>query len=74
MGAETLYGMRLDQLFSLSGAVALPCWLLLLVAPRWRVSQLLATFIAPLLIAALYIPLLLSHKVPPSSGFASLRR
>ena len=33
MGAETLCGVRLAVLFSLSGAVALPCWLLLLVAP-----------------------------------------
>lgn len=72
MGAETLYGVRLAELFTLSGAVALPCWLLLLVAPRWRVSQLLATFVAPLLIAALYLLLLVSHKVPTGSGFGSL--
>ena len=72
MEAETLYGVRLAVLFSLSGAVALPCWLLLLVAPRWRWSQLLATFVAPLLIAALYILLLASHRLPPGSGFSSL--
>ena len=72
MEAETLYGVRLAELFSLSAAIALPCWLLLLVAPRWRVSQLLATFVAPLLIAALYILLLASHKIPPGSGFNSL--
>ena len=72
MGAETLYGMRLSGLFSLGGVVALPCWLLLLVAPRWRVSQLLATFVVPLLVAALYILLLVSHKIPPGSGFSSL--
>ena len=72
MGAETLYGVRLSELFSLSAVVALPCWLLLLVAPRWRVSQLLATFVVPLLVAALYILLLVSHKIPPGSGFSSL--
>ncbi len=72
MGAETLYGVRLSALFGLSGAVALPCWLLLLVAPRWRVSQLMATFVAPLLIAAVYLLLLVSHKFPPGSGFGSL--
>lgn len=72
MEAETLYGVRLAELFSLSGAVVLPCWLLLLVAPRWRLSQLLATFAAPLLIAALYILLLVSHKIPPGAGFSSL--
>ena len=29
METETLYGVRLSVLFSLSGAVALPCWLLI---------------------------------------------
>ena len=44
MEAETLYGLPLAELFRLSAVVALPCWILLLVAPRWRWSQLLATF------------------------------
>ena len=72
MEAETLYGVPLADLFSLGAAIALPCWLLLLVAPRWRVSQLFATFVAPVLVAALYILLLTSHKTPPGSGFNSL--
>ena len=72
MGAETLYGVRLSALFGLSGAIALPCWLLLFVAPRWRVSQLMATFVTSLLIAALYLLLMVSHKFPPGSGFGSL--
>ena len=72
MEAETLYGLPLAELFRLSAVVALPCWILLLVAPRWRWSQLLATFVAPLLIATLYILLLASHKLPPGSGFSSL--
>ena len=72
MGVETLYGVRLAVLFRLSAVVALPCWLLLLIAPRWRWSQLLATFVAPLLIAAVYILLLTSHRLPPGSGFNSL--
>ena len=63
MGAETLYGVRLSLLFSLSGVVALPCW---------RVSQLLATFVAPLLIASVYVLLFVSHKTPSGSGFGSL--
>ena len=72
MGIETLFGLRLDGLFSVSGAVVLPCWLLLLAAPRWRVTQMLATFVAPLLIASLYVALLVSHKTPPGGGFSSL--
>jgi hypothetical protein len=60
------------MLFSLSGAVVLPCWLLLLVAPRWRVTQALATFVVPLMISALYVALLVAHKAPPGAGFNSL--
>ena len=62
----------LDRLFSLAGAVVLPCWLLLLFVPRWRWTQRLATFAAPLLLAAVYAALLLSAKPPPGAGFNSL--
>ncbi len=72
MGTETLFGVRLTGLFSLSGAIVLLCWLLLLAVPRWRVAQILATFVAPLLIAALYLALLVSHKTPTGGGFNSL--
>jgi len=70
--AETLFGVQLATLFSLSGAVVLPCWLLLLVAPRRRVTQALATFVVPLMISALYVALLVSHKSLPGAGFNSL--
>lgn len=64
--------MNLNTLFSAAGAVVLPCWLLLAFAPAWKWTQRLATFVAPLLIAALYITLLVSHPAPPGSGFNSL--
>ncbi len=62
----------LEHLFSLAGAVVLPCWILLLVAPRWRWSQRLATFVAPLLIASVYVWLLFSHPAPKGAGFQTL--
>ena len=60
------------QLFHAAGDVVLPCWLLLILAPRWRWTQRVCTFVAPLLIAALYGWLLVAHKSPPGSGFGSL--
>lgn len=72
MGAETLFSVHLATLFSLGGALVLPCWLLLIVAPRWHVTQVLATFATPLLIAALYVALLVSHRSLPGAGFNSL--
>jgi len=62
----------LERMFSLAGMVVLPCWVLIAVAPRWRWSQRLATFAAPLLIAALYVWLLAAHPTPKGGGFNSL--
>lgn len=64
--------MVLERLFSLAGAVVLPCWILLAVAPRWRWSQRLATFVAPLLITSLYVWLLFAHPAPKGGGFQTL--
>lgn len=62
----------LERLFSLAGAVVLPCWVLLAAAPRWRWTMRLATFVAPLLIACLYTWLLVAHPTPKGGGFNSL--
>jgi hypothetical protein len=64
--------MSLERLFSLAGAVVLPCWILLAAAPRWRWSQRLATFVAPLLITSLYVWLLFAHPAPKGGGFQTL--
>lgn len=62
----------LEHLFSAAGMVVLPCWILIAVAPGWKWSQRLATFVAPLLIASVYIWLLLGHATPRGGGFGSL--
>ena len=62
----------LDRLFSLGGAVVMPCWLLLLFAPAWRWTQRLATFVAPLLLAVAYLALLVTAHPPQGAGFQSL--
>lgn len=62
----------LERLFSMAGMVVLPCWVMLAVAPQWRWSQRLATFVAPLLIAGLYVWLLAGHATPKGGGFNSL--
>jgi hypothetical protein len=62
----------LERIFSLAGAVVLPCWILLAVAPQWRWTQRLATFAVPLLIASVYAWLLLAHPSPHGGGFRSL--
>ncbi len=64
--------MTPDRIFSLAGALVLPCWLLLLVAPGWRWTHRLASFFVPLLLAGVYLFLLLSHPTPAGGGFNSL--
>lgn len=51
-----------------------PCWLLLLLAPRWRWTHRVVSFAWPLLIAALYVYLLVAHRAPPGSGFNTLHQ
>jgi hypothetical protein len=62
----------LERIFSLAGALVLPCWVLLIFAPGWRWTQRLATFAAPLLIASVYTWLLLAHATPKGGGFQTL--
>ena len=64
--------MTPEALFRYAGALAGPCWLLLLVAPGWKWTQRVVTFAWPLLIAVVYVWLLLGHRSPPGSGFGSL--
>jgi hypothetical protein len=64
--------MPLETLFALAGDVVLPVWILLLFAGRWRWTQRIATFVVPLLLAALYIWLLLHSRPAEGAGFRSL--
>jgi hypothetical protein len=52
--------------------LVLPCWVLIAVAPGWRWTGRLATFVAPLLIATLYVWLLVAHPAPKGGGFQTL--
>ena len=64
--------MNLQRWFGIAGDVVLPCWLLLLFAGRWKWTQRLATFVAPLLLAALYIWLLATAPRVAGGGFQTL--
>lgn len=64
--------MTPDRLFQVASNLVAPCWLLLLVAPRWRWTQRVVTFAWPMLMAAVYVYLLVAHRPPPGSGFSSL--
>ena len=72
MTSGTIAPDVLDRLFSLGGALVMPCWLLLLFVPGWRWTQRLATFAVPVLLAVVYLVLLLGAHAPAGAGFRSL--
>ena len=65
--------MSAETLFTLCGRIALLGWLLLIVAPRWRwSSRIIAKFVIPLILAAVYLGLLATHAPGGRGGFGSL--
>ena len=65
--------MSAETLFTLCGRLALVGWLLLIVAPRWRwSSRIIAKFVIPLILAAVYLGLLATHAPGARGGFGSL--
>lgn len=68
----TVPKMKLETLFMIAGDVVLPVWLLLVFVPRWRWTQLLATFVVPIMLAGLYLGLLMHSAPPDGAGFRTL--
>jgi hypothetical protein len=64
--------MPLESLFSLAGMAAMAGWLLLIVLPRFRFTQLIAGVLIPLAIAVLYLTLILQYFGRGPGGFGSL--
>ena len=65
--------MSPETLFSISGMVSVPGWLLLVVAPRWPwTSRLVAGVVIPLLLAVLYVYLVVTHFFGAEGGFGTL--
>jgi hypothetical protein len=64
--------MAADQLFSLCNLIVLPGWLLLVIAPRWRWTQRIAAVALPLILAAVYLTLVITHFGKSGGGFGSL--
>lgn len=66
--------MTADQVFSIANNVALLGWVLLIIlGPRRWVAPLVTGAILPLLLAALYGPLIAAHwSETPGGGFGSL--
>lgn len=60
------------QLFDLAGYLVMPGWLLLIVLPRWRWTRVVAAYLVPSLLAAVYLALFLRTPIPDGAGYGSL--
>jgi hypothetical protein len=64
--------MHPETLFSVSGKLAMAGWALLVLAPRWRWSQRVASTIIPLTLAIVYLVLIVLHFAKSPGGFGTL--
>ncbi|MBO6575667.1 MAG: DUF4281 domain-containing protein [Rhodothermales bacterium] len=65
--------MSPDAAFSMAGTLVMPCWLLLIFAPRWSwTTRLITTVAVPALLAVAYIYFLASGFGETDGGFGSL--
>lgn len=65
--------MSPDLVFTFCNLAVLPFWALLVVAPRWPLTQVLVHSVAlPSALAIVYLGALLSSSAPDGAGFGSL--
>lgn len=64
--------MELETLFSVAGSIAAVGWLMLVFVPRQPFAQIIASVIAPLLLAAVYLYLIAMNLSGAEGGFGSL--
>jgi hypothetical protein len=62
----------METIFSACSTAAALGWLLLIVLPRWKASQMVAGVVIPLAIALVYLTLIARHMPGAEGGFGSL--
>lgn len=62
----------MEQIFSACSTLAALGWLLLILAPRWRLTQAIAGAAIPLAIAVVYLVLIVRYMPGAAGGFGSL--
>ena len=65
--------MKAEQIFSIANTLALLSWIVLLVAPRWKLTQkIILSGIIPLLLSVAYLVLIVLFFGKAEGGFDSL--
>jgi hypothetical protein len=66
--------MSAAQTFDFCNFVVIPAWALLIFAPRWNWTRIVAAYAVPSALALVYLTLLLLNDWPAGSGFGSLEQ
>lgn len=65
--------MNIDLLFSICNIAPIPLWILLVVAPRWKGTQIIVhSMIIPMVLAAVYLVLMATSFGDGDGNFGSL--
>jgi hypothetical protein len=64
--------MGASEWFRLANMFVIPGWSLLLLAPRWRFTQLISSRVIPLVLSAAYVWIVATHWNETAGGFSSL--
>ena len=62
------------DVFALANLIVVPAWLLLVIAPGWKWTRMLAAYITPAILAVAWAVLMLGQFAPHGGGFGSLNQ
>lgn len=66
--------MSAPLLFLYTNVLVLPAWALLIVAPRWKWTRVIAAYITPIVLGLIWIALMAIQYAPAAGGFATLQQ
>jgi hypothetical protein len=66
--------MSPEAVFAFSNLIVVPAWLLLVIAPGWKGTRVLAAYITPAILAVAWAGLMLGQFAPHGGGFGTLEQ
>lgn len=69
-----MWSLSASQVFTYSNLLILPAWALLIFAPRWRWTRVIAAYVTPALLSLLWLSIVLVRFAPVGGGFGSLEQ
>jgi hypothetical protein len=64
--------LNVGHLFDYSNILVIPAWVLLVMAPKWKWTRVIAAYLTPSLLAVIWILIVTDRFTPIGAGFGSL--